>query len=188
MELEDLKKGWKEMENRIERLEGELKIERHKKTTSARDRLEWRFRLLTIICIIMPPSFSHLMGMAQFSNRTGILFSIFFIIMGFICALKSRRIANLNLNQQSLKETLTKLKKEQKLFKYKPLFGIALATPVLLSIIADVYATNEPYTIYGIYGGVFFGLLLGLIIRRRIMREWKTMRKALEEEISEYDT
>ena len=40
MELEDLKKGWKEMETRIDRLEGELKMERHKKTTSARDRLE----------------------------------------------------------------------------------------------------------------------------------------------------
>ncbi len=185
MELEDLKKGWKEMENRIDRLEGELKMERHKKTTSARDRLEWRFRILAIICFVTPISFRPLMGMAQFSDRTEILFCIFFIIMGILCALKSRQIANLDLNQQSLKETLIKVQKDQKRYRYKPLIGIALATPVLLSIIADVYAANEPYAMYGIYGGLFFGSLLGLFIRRRIMREWEAMRKALEEEVGE---
>lgn len=185
MELEDLKKGWKEMENRIDRLEGELKMERHKKRTSARDRLEWRFRILTCICFVTPISFRPLMGMAQFSNRTLILFSIFFIIMGIICAFKSIRIAKLDMSQQSLKETLIKVQKEEKLFRYKPLIGIALATPVLLSIIADVYAANEPYAMYGIYGGLFFGSLLGLFIRRRIMREWEAMRQALEEEVGE---
>ena len=185
MELEDLKKGWKEMENRIDRLEGELKMERHKKRTSARDRLEWRFRILTCICFVTPISFRPLMGMAQFSNRTLILFSIFFIIMGIICALKSIRIAKLDMSQQSLKETLIKVQKEEKLFRYKPLIGITLAAPVLLSIIADVYAANEPYAMYGIYGGLFFGSLLGLFIRRRIMREWEAMRQALEEEVGE---
>ena len=100
MELEDLKKGWKEMETRIDRLEGELKMERHKKTTSARDRLEWRFRRLAIICFVIPLLFKPLMGTAQFSDRTGIIFCIFFIIMGILCALKSRQIANLDLNQQ----------------------------------------------------------------------------------------
>lgn len=185
MELEDLKKGWKEMENRIDHLEGELKMERHKRTTSARDRLEWRFRILTIVCFILPISFRPLMGIAQFSNRTEILFCIFFIIMGILCALKSRQIANLDLNQQSLKETFIKVQKQQKQYRYKPLIGIALATPVLLSLIDDIYASNEPIAMYGIYGGLFFGSLLGLFIRRRIMREWEAVRKALEEEISE---
>ena len=185
MELEDLKKGWKEMESRIDRLEGELKMERHKKRTSARDRLEWRYRILTIVCFVTPISFKPLMGMAQFSERTEILFCIFFIIMGIICAIKSRRIANLDMSQQSIKETLVKLQKEQKLFKYKPLWAIALATPVILSIIGDIYALNEPVAMYGVYGGLFFGALLGLFIRRRIMIEWEAVRKALEEEISE---
>ena len=185
MELEDLKKGWKEMENRIDRLEGELKMERHKKRTSARDRLEWRFRILTCICFVTPISFRPLMGMAQFSNRTLVLFSIFFIIMGIICALKSIRIAKLDMSQQSLKETLIKVQKEEKLFRYKPLIGITLAAPVLLSIINDINVLNEPIALYGVYGGLFIGVLFGLLIRRRIMREWKAVRQALEEEISE---
>lgn len=185
MELEDLKKGWKEMEARIDHLEGELRMERHKKTTSARDRLTLRFRFLTIICFCLPISFRPLMGMAQFSERTEILFCIFFIIMGIVCALKSRRIAALNLNQHSLKETLIKLQKEEKLFRYKPLWAIVLAAPVILSIIGDIYALNAPYAIYGVYGGLFGGILLGLLIRRRITLEWNAVRKALEEEISE---
>lgn len=185
MELEDLKKGWKEMEARIDRLEGELKMERHKKKVSARNRLEWRFRILTIICFVTPPMFRPLMGMAQFSERTEVLFCIFFIIMGIVCAFKSRRIANLDINQQSIKETLVKLQKERKRFEYKPLWAIALAAPVILSLIDDIYALNEPIALYGIYGGLFIGALIGLFIRRRIMLEWEAMRKALEEEIGE---
>lgn len=185
MELEDLKMGWKEMEARIDRLEGELKMERHQKRTSARNRLEWRFRILSIICFVMPISFHPLMGMAQFSERTEILFGIFFIIMGIVCALKSRRIAKLDMSQQSIKETLIKLQKERKLFEYKPLWAISLATPVVLSLISDIYALNEPIAMYGIYGGLFIGALVGLFIRRRITLEWEAVRKALEEEISE---
>ena len=53
MELEDLKKGWKEMEARIDQLEGELKMERHKRTLSVRERLERKYRILGIICILV---------------------------------------------------------------------------------------------------------------------------------------
>jgi hypothetical protein len=89
------------------------------------------------------------------------------------------------MSQQSLKETLIKVQKEEKLFRYKPLIGITLAAPVLLSIINDINVLNEPIALYGVYGGLFIGALFGLLIRRRIMREWKVVRQALEEEISE---
>ena len=62
MELEDLKKGWKEMEARIDQLEGELKMERHKRTLSVRERLERKYRILGIICILTPCLFRPMMG------------------------------------------------------------------------------------------------------------------------------
>lgn len=185
MELEDLKKGWKEMEARIDQLEGELKMERHKRTLSISERLVRKYRILGIICILTPCLFHPMMGMAQFSDRTACLFTIFFIIVAIDYIWQSVRIGQLDLGKQSLKETLIKFHREEKLFNLLPLYRIVLAIPILLSIVKDLENLGVTHAMYCIWGGLLMGVLFGLNLRRRFKRDYTRMRKALEEEVGE---
>ncbi|MBO5795799.1 MAG: hypothetical protein J6R28_04005, partial [Bacteroides sp.] len=86
---------------------------------------------------------------------------------------------------QSLKETLIKFHREEKLFNLLPLYRIVLAIPILLSIVKDLENLGVTHAMYCIWGGLLMGVTFGLNLRRRFKRDYTRMREALEEEISE---
>ena len=189
MELEELKKGWKEMDERMEKLESEndklVNMITQKRATSALQRLTREYQMMTAICLLAPSYFMltqhHMEGLGDWCLY---LFVIFFLVMAIHKSFIWRKLSRMDYKQMTVKEALISTYKLEKYQKTGTLIGISLAVPLLICFMVELYRLHEMYAFYGAWCGLVVGLLIGLRIRRRIKRDIKEMRAALNDELN----
>lgn len=189
MELEDLKKGWKEMDEQVDKLgsKNEVSVSQitRKRALSSQERLKREYRMMTAICLMAPFWIAITQrNIGGLPDWTVYMFFVFFMVMvvhkGFIWW----KLAHLDYKRMTVKEALISTYKLEKYQKTGTLVGISLAVPVLVCFIVELYLLHEVYALYGAFCGLIVGLFFGLRIRRRIKKEIKTMRDALNDELN----
>lgn len=189
MELEELKEGWKEMNERMDKLEikGDELVNRiaQNRIISAQQRLKREYQMMTVICLL-PPSWIVIMqrNIEGLGDWVVYMFFIFFWVMAFHKGFVWWKLAHLNYREMTIKEALVSTYKLEKYQKTGMLVGISLAIPLLICFISLLYQMHEMYAFYGAWCGLVVGLLIGLKVRRRIKKEMKEMRGALQDELN----
>lgn len=189
MELEELKKGWKEMDEQIDKLESmdEVPVSRvtQKRAVSSQERLKKEYRMMTAICFLAPSWITITQrNIGGLPDWTVYMFLVFFMVMAAHKGFIWWKLAHMDYKLMTVKEALISTYKLEKYQKTGTLIGISLAVPVLVCFMAELYLLHEVYALYGAFFGLVIGLYFGFRVRRRIKREMKTMREALNDELN----
>lgn len=189
MELEELKKGWKVMDEQIDKLESKNEVPvsqiTQRRTVSSQQRLKKEYRIMTAICFLAPSWIAITQrNIGGLPDWTVYLFFVFFMVMAVHKGFIWWKLAHLDYKQMTVKEALVSTYKLEKYQKTGTLIGISLAIPVLVCFIVELYFLHEVYALYGAFCGLVIGLFIGLRVRRRIKREMKAMREALNNELN----
>ncbi|WP_455672221.1 hypothetical protein [Phocaeicola sp.] len=189
MELEELKKGWKEMGERMDKIEktnDELlgKITQNR-ATSARQRLKREYQMMTAVCFMAPSWLAIAQrNMEELGDWIVYLFLVFFLVMAANKGFVWWKLSRMDYQKMTIKEALISTYQLEKYQKRGTLIGIGLAIPLLVCFMVNLYLMHEVYAFYGAWLGLVFGLWLGLRIHRRIKKEIKEMRDALQDELN----
>ncbi len=189
MELEDLKKGWKKMDEQMDKLEAksEMPVSRitQNRAVSAQQRLKREFQMMTGVCLMAP--FWIMMvqrNMEGFPDWMVYMFFVFFLVMAVHKRFLWCKLARMDYKQMTVKEALISTYNLEKYQKWGTLLGISLAVPILLCFIVELYLLHEIYALYGACCGLVIGVFAGLRIRKRIRKEIRAMREALNDELN----
>lgn len=189
MELEELKKGWKKMDEQIDKMEpkDEVPVSRvtQKRAVSSQQRLKKEFQMMTGVCLMAP--FWIMMvqrNMEGFPDWMVYMFFVFFLAMAVHKRFLWCKLARMDYKRMTVKEALISTYELEKYQKWGTLLGISLAVPVLFCFVVELYFLHEVYALYGAFVGLIIGLFAGLRVRRRIKREMKAMREALNDELN----
>ena len=190
MELEDLKKGWKELDEQVDKLDSknDMLASRitQKRVVSAQQRLKREYQMMIVVCFLAPSWIAIAQrNMEGLPNWVVYLFFFFFLIMAAQKGFVWWKLSRTNYRQMTVKEALISTYKVEKYQKTGVLIGISLAIPLLAAFIVELYLLDEMYAFYGAWCGLVVGLWIGLHVRRRIKREMKAMREALNDELNE---
>lgn len=189
MELEDLKKGWKEMDQKMDEVEREHLsmhewMKKKKGSPSARQRLRRRFMMMAAVCFCMP---GCMVNMTELSNVVGDwtirAFIIFFLVMGIHKLLMVAKLSKMDNNRMTVREALASVYQLEKWQKYGIILGLAMAVPLLVFFFIQCYQTGNVYMISGAWTGLVIGSIAGWRIRNRVRREFREMREALKDEL-----
>lgn len=189
MELDELKRGWKTMDEQIDKWESkdEVPVSRitQKRTISSQQRLKREYQLMTCVCFMAPSWISILQrNMDGMPDWIVGMFMVFFMVVGAHKGFVWWKLAHWDYKRMTLKEVLVSTYKLEKYQKQGTLLGILLAVPVLACFVAELYLLHEVYALYGVYTGAIVGLFVGLRVRRRLKEELKAMREALDDELN----
>ncbi|WP_288735334.1 hypothetical protein [uncultured Parabacteroides sp.] len=188
MELEDLKKGWKEMDKHIDYLQDNNEITQKvikERIVSVQERLARRFRLMTALCLIAPSFLSiDNWGLGDIGVWTKGGFFVFFIVMAIHKGFLWMRMSRLNFMQMTGKEALISTYKLEKIQKIGMLIGFPFAFIIIAFFMLDLYHMHEMYALYGACSGLIVGLFCGLRIRSRIKKEFQQLRSVLDDELN----
>lgn len=180
MEMEELKKNWKLVEKRLERLELEHENVDYNAMRSTVERLRQRtLRQLAILCPVplnlwlVSQNYSGL-----FSAWTWAMTALF-IGIGAAKLLYRWRLERLDDQRLSVREACITANRFRQLFKAGTMLGIACALPLLGSIWLDFASAGDTqvskYLQEGFLAGVLIGLPLGVRIFLRAWREIKEL-------------
>lgn len=190
MELEDLKKGWKELDEQVDKLEpkDDMLASRvtQKRVTSAHQRLKKEYQNMTALCFLaaswLPMIQRHI---EELPLGVMGLFLIFFLIMAAQKGFIWWKLSHVDYKRMTVKEALVSTHQLEKYQKTTTLVGIVLAVPLLAFFVVELYLLHEMYAFYGAWCGLLIGLWGGLHVRRRIKREIKELHEALKDELNE---
>ena len=188
MELEDLKKGWREIDEHLDRMDenndmAQKVVREH--IVSVRERLKYRFRMMTLLCLMAPGVINLLFQeMNGISLWTRAAFVIFFIVMAIHKGFLWRGLAKTDYKWMTSKEALISTFKLEKFQKAGILIGFPIALVVVALFMLDLYRAQEMYAFYGACCGMVIGFFAGMRVQRRIRKEFQQLRGALEEELS----
>ncbi len=187
MELEDFKKSWKEMtEARIETLESQnavlLEKLRKQRATSIKDKLERRFRLLTILCLLSPT-----LMLNPFFDTAELIpfkwcFLLFFLVMAALQGRNWWRFSHIDYNQMTVKEAVKSVYETKRWIGRCQLISISLAIPLLALLFYQFYRMQLMEALYGAWLGVVIGGLAGWRIQRNIKKDLQHIKEELGEE------
>lgn len=190
MELEDLKKGWKELDEQVDKLEpkDDMLASRvtQKRVTSAHQRLKKEYQNMTAVCLCASSSLPMIQRHIE-ELPLGVmgLFLIFFLIMAAQKGFIWWKLSHVDYKRMTVKEALVSTYQLEKYQKTTTLVGIVLAVPLLAFFVVELYLLHEMYAFYGVWCGLLIGLWCGLRVRRRIKREIKELHEALKDELNE---
>ncbi|RHO72132.1 hypothetical protein DW083_09565 [Parabacteroides sp. AF48-14] len=188
MELEDLKKGWREIDEHIDRMDENNEMAQRvvrEHIVSVRERLKNRFRRMTLLCLMAPGVINLLfLEIDGIGSWTKFAFLFFFIVMAIHKGFLWRGLAKTDYKWMTSKEALISTFKLEKFQKVGILIGFPLALVVIALFMLDLYRAQEMYAFYGACCGMVVGFFAGFRMQRRIRKEFQQLRGALEEELS----
>ncbi|MDE6217305.1 hypothetical protein [Bacteroides sp.] len=184
MELEDLKKNWSVMEERLGRLEMENRKLLHRAVDSKVKQMRQRLLLrLTFIVFLLPMLLWQItrQNEFEFSPLTWGLVSLFLVTILIRQCTWAYLLNRIDCNRMAVREVCLAEARFRQSFKMGIAVSVLLAIPMLASMIGDMIRFGNPYIVYGAWTGLAIGLILGL---RLFFRAWggvKELREAIEE-------
>lgn len=182
MEVEELKKNWNIMEERL----GRMEMENHRlKTENVDNKLkQMNNRLLvrvTFVIFFLPMSFLYLARYAelQFSLLTWVFLFIFVAIVAcrqfaWMWLLKKIDCMHMTVSEVYLAESRFRLS-----FKIGIGLSILCAIPLFASMIWDMAEAGDSYLLIGAWTGLVVGLLIGFRLFLKAWRGVKELREAV---------
>lgn len=189
MELEELKKSWKVMDEQIDKLESKNEVPvsqiTQKRAVSSQQRLKREFQMMTGVCLMAPFWIMMIQRNVEgFPDWMVYMFFVFFLTMAVHKRFLWYKLARMDYKRMTVKEALISTYRLEKYQKWGTLLGISLAVPVLVCFVVELYFLHEVYVLYGAFIGLVIGLFVGWWVRRRIKSEMKAMREALNDELN----
>lgn len=182
MELEELKKNWNIMEERLGRLEMEQRQQKNNTVNSklqqVRERILKRFMMLVIVLPILLWTLGR-HDSYGFSLLTWILLFVFVAVIiarQFTWWLLLKRIDCLKL---TVREICLAENRFHMSFKVGMAVSVVCAIPLLVSMLWDMSEFGDPYVMIGAWTGLGVGLLIGLRLFLRAWRGVKELREAI---------
>ncbi len=182
MELEELKKNWNIMEERLGRLEMEQRQQKNKTVNSKLQQVRERILKRFIILLVVLPALFLIMGHHDnyvFSLLTWVLLFVFVAVIiarQFTWWLLLKRIDCLKL---TVREICLAENRFHISFKAGIALSVACGIPLLVSMLWDMSEFGDPYMLIGAWTGLGIGLLAGLRLFFRAWRGVKELREAI---------
>lgn len=184
-ELDELKRQWKELGERIDALQDgddfpARETKSKQRATTAKGRLEMRYRLLCLICLITPCWFNPAM---KFLGETGSLrigFLLFFLTMAVMKGIGWWKLAHTDYTRMTVKEALQSVYDIERWSHLNVLVGLLAGFPLIALFICYLYQSQYPeaeYMLYGVWTGLAIGGFIGLTVQLRVRRDLKEMRE-----------
>lgn len=185
MELDDLKKKWRELDERlistderIDRLTAEVTTGRF---TSARQRLMRTLQLGVCMLLCMPLIFANVLRYETIRPEMAIVVLLIF----FIVVMLVRQVVLIALlrridpARQSVFEACTAVLRFRTCFMAGAVVGIVVAVPFVVMVGIYLSRFDTPYVLYGFVAGLVVGVPLGVRIFLRMLRDINALRAAL---------
>lgn len=183
MELEELKKNWNMMEERLERLEMENRKLLHKAVKNKVEQMRQKLLLrLTFIVFLLPMLLWQLARQEEFkfSPLTWGLMGVFLVTILIRQCTWAYLLNKIDCGMPVREVCLAEVRFRQS-FKVGIAVSVLLAIPMLASMIGDMISFGNPYIVCGAWTGFVVGLILGLRLFFRAWNGVKELREAIEE-------
>lgn len=180
MELQELKKNWNIMDERLSQLDMEscqLKTKTvDEKLKQMRNRL---FLRVTFVVFFLPLSFSYLSHYAelQFSLLTWILLLIFVAIVISRQFTWMWLLKKIDCTRMTVREVFLAENRFRIAFKIGIGLSAVCAIPLLASMIWDMAGAGDRYLLVGAWTGLAVGLLIGI---RMFLKAWRGVKELKE--------
>ncbi|WP_418698595.1 hypothetical protein [Bacteroides sp.] len=182
MELEDLKKDWNEMEERLGRLEMENRQLQHKAVKSKVEQMRKRLLLRQTFFIICLPLLSYQVvrhSELDFSALTWGLMFLFIVVLLIRQIVWRQLLKKVDCVQMTVREACLAENRFRFFFKIGVAVSAFSAIPLLVSMIWDIAGMGDQYMLIGAWTGLVVGLLLGIRIFLKAWRGVKELREAI---------
>lgn len=181
MELDELKKNWNVMEERLGQLEMELRQQQQKTVSSKLQRVRERIfrRFYTIAFIPLLFWLSGQLGYCTFSQLTWILLFVFMAVIvarQFTWWLLLKRIDCLKM---TVREIYLAESRFRMFFKLGVTVGVLCMIPVLVSMVRDLLELDDRSMLTGMWGGFVAGLVVGSRVFFKSWSRIQELRKAI---------
>ena len=182
MNIEDLRRSWNTLDNRVDELEESTReLERRitaNRITTSRDKLKTIARNLAIACFAAIMTSFPLWKM---SSTMVLILCVFFLVMGGIQVHTYLMTDAVNLSRMTVAEALKSVYELEQMRWRKRAFGMITGIPLLLYMLYFFHSIDEPVIFYGGCTGVAIGATIGLIINHRNVELLKEMKRELED-------
>lgn len=144
-----------------------------------RDRLSRLSRVIAQICLIgvvcMVPYMHE-------SPTLAILAMAFFVFMGVRHLMNYRRISRLNFSEMSVREAILTVSDIERARVQLRAVGMTLGFPLVIYMCFTFSERFGEYYLYGCIAGGVVGLIIGIMINRRVVNILREMRAQLSQE------
>lgn len=182
MELEEMKKNWNAMEERLGKLEMDTRELLNKtvdnKVKQMRQRLFFR---LTFIVFFLPFFLWALVRHADydFSVLTWTFMSLFVVVVALRQFAWMWLLSRIDCLKMSVREVCLAESRFRMAFKIGIAVSVLCGIPLLASMIWDMSSFGDRYILIGAWTGLCIGLLLGLRLFFKAWRGVKELREAI---------
>lgn len=180
MELEEMKKNWNMMEERLERIEVKNQQQLTAKIKSTLGNLKKNLLFkLTFVVLFIPfwLQLATLNSGMEFSTLTWVLMTWFVIFILIRQSYWYFLVKKIDCLQMSVREVCMVESRFQLAFKVGMLVSVASAVPLLTSLIYDIAGFGNLYMLYGAWTGLALGLVLGI---RLFLKAWGSVKELRE--------
>ncbi|MDE6347387.1 MAG: hypothetical protein K2L60_01650 [Bacteroides sp.] len=186
MELENLKKNWNIMEERLGRLEIENRKLLHRAVDSKVKQMRQRLLLrLTFIVFLLPMLLWQItrQNEFEFSPLTWGLVSLFLVTILIRQCTWAYLLNRIDCNRMAVREVCLAEARFRQSFKVGIGVSVLLAIPMLAGMLWDINHLGDPYILAGAWTGLAVGVILGL---RLFFKAWNGV-KELQEAIADLE-
>lgn len=184
MELDELKKNWNVMEERLGKLEMENRQMLNKTVNGKVKQMRQRLMLrLTFVVFLLPLFLAFITHHAEydFSTLTWALMYLFVAVVAVRQFAWMWLLNKMDCLKMSVREVCLAESRFRIAFKVGITASVLCGIPLLASMIWDMSASGERYILIGAWMGLCVGLLFGL---RAFLKAWRGV-KELREAIAE---
>ncbi len=182
MDVDNLKDIWKELDNRLERLESDnARMARELvagRATTAQRELARSYRITALVGLLLPIGAPLLVSMLDIPVWFAVLYGLFGILATVANYMFSRYVVSRNYMSMPMLDALTHA---LRIRRWRMRLYFVSLTLGLLVIVGLMYELNLTQSIPAIYGAVV-GLVLGIIIGiRKFLHQSAMTRKIIDE-------
>lgn len=184
MELDELKKNWNVMEERLGKLEMENRQIQNKNVSSKVKQMRQRLMLrLTFIVFFLPLFLAFIAhhGMYDFSTLTWTLMYLFVAVVALRQFAWMWLLNKMDCLKMTVREVCLAESRFRMAFKVGISASVLCGIPLMASMLWDMSTFGDRYVIIGAWSGLCVGLFVGLRMFFKAWRGVKELREAIEE-------
>ncbi len=187
MDIDDLKLNWRKMELRMDRMEAESRrlaqMLRRNKATNTQQRLVNRYKVFTVICMLVPVWFLLMCESLNLSVALSVSYVAFFFVMTATSAYLWRSFSKVEYISLPIKDAIVESYKNERRVKVCNWIGYITGFPLIVFLMMEITALGIKPMIIGAWTGLVIGGAIGVITRIKMYRLMREMRRSLEEEL-----